>query len=126
VASQKTPTKKKPAPKPIGRFPYTLRVQAYEYALRHGLHLVRDFYHLWAIRLPKNEGEKFEHIWLCHSNSYDGLWRAAINMFREPDFNPFKQPYAVNETESSVILFDPVTRKERRIDKKDLRSRRGG
>lgn len=112
-------------PKPINRFPITLRIQAYETALDHGLHLVRDNFHLWAIRTPKTDGGTYDHVWICHSNSYDGLWRAAINTFRDPDFDPYKLPYSIGETAKQLTLYDPRTGDERKIDKKDLRSRRG-
>jgi len=111
--------------KSLKRFPYTLRMQVYEAAIQHGLHVVRDNFHLWALREPLREGGQFEHVWICCSSSYDGLWRAAIDTFRDPDFNAKKLPFVVSETDGFVTLYDPVTNKERKIDKSDLRSRRG-
>lgn len=107
-------------PAAVPRFPITLRIQAYEMALARGLHLVRDNYHLWGIR----KGDK-AHVWLCSSNSYDGLWRAACNTFRDPEFDVKLLPYSVGETATYVKLYDPRTGEHRQIPKKDLRSRRG-
>lgn len=111
-------------PRPAMRFPLTTRIQAYEIALDHGLHLVRDNHHLWAIRKPKESGGSYDHVWVCSSESYDGLWNAAIVAFREPDFDVWSLPYSVGETETAVLLYDPVTDNQTEIPKVDLRRRR--
>lgn len=113
-------TATKQQPKRIHRFPITQRIQAYEMALERGLHLVRDNYHLWAIRLSDKA-----HVWICSSASYDGLWREACNTFRDPSFDTETLPYAVEEHENVIDVYNPATGETEEIDKKDLRSRRG-
>lgn len=117
---KRSQVKKVPAnkiPPAIHRFPYTLRIQAYEMALDRGLHLIRDNFHMWAIRLSDKR-----HVHLCHVTSYDSLWRAVCNFFREPDFNADNLPYMVAENEKQIQLYDPVKQETFFIDKKDLRT----
>ena len=104
---------------PVPRFSVTPRIQAFEAALGHNLHLVRDNFHLWAIR----KSDKAQ-IWLCSSTSYDGLWRAAVQLFRLDDFDPAVMPYSTGESETQVAMYDPRTKQSYKIDKKDLRRRR--
>lgn len=104
---------------PVSRFPPTYRIEAYEKALDAGLHLVRDNFHLWAVRKSDKA-----HVWLCASKSYDGLWREAVRLFKTADFDPDMLPFSVGETEHQVTLYDPKTGHTRRIDKKDLRKKR--
>lgn len=110
----------KELPAAVSRFPYTLRIQACEMALDRGLHVIRDNYHLWAIRLSDHV-----QVWLCSTASYDGLWSAACNLFREPGFDVDQLSYSVGETDDHVLMYDPKAGKKWKIDKDDLRSRRG-
>lgn len=110
----------KKRPEPVPRFPMTPRITAFEAALEHELHLVRDNFHLWGIRKSDKA-----HVWLCSSTTYDGLWREAVMLFRSPNFDLNSLPYSVGETDKRVTLYDPKTGEERTLDKKDLRRRRG-
>lgn len=113
-----TTKRSKDAP-PMKRFPPTYRIQAYEQALDAGLHLVRDNFHLWAVRKTDKA-----HVWLCSTTSYDGLWRAACVLFQSPDFDVDLLPYSIGETENQVTLYDPKLGQTRLVDKKDLRKKR--
>lgn len=118
VKSRKKPSQRV-HPVALHRFPYTLRVEAYEMALDRGLHLVRDNFHLWAIRKKDKR-----HVHLCHAKSYDGLWRSACNTFRQPTFDADSLPYMTGETDKQIELYDPTDGTTTTISKKDLRTRR--
>lgn len=113
-------TTSKKEPTPILRFPVTQRIHACEQALDLGLHLIRDNYHMWGIRVSDKR-----HVWLCSSNSYDGLWREACNTLRDPEFDVLLLPYATKETKEQVTCYNPRTGEHFVIDQRELRSRRG-
>ena len=110
-------------PLPVEHFSYTFRIQAVNAALAKGLHLVRDNHNLWGIQITP-EG-KYIHRFICFHASYDTLWRQAIEVLRQSDFDPNNLPYRVgeNKADSPVTIYNPVTRETATLSRTDCRTR---